>query len=211
MEDSWWDEVKDSLFDYLDRESEEYSWATMQLSFDNLADCLKPCLLYMGMFPEDARILVSNLISLWIAEDFKLVLIETRIENLTSFLEGLLCLEYLQLCDCVQIRDWCLGDVTFHKLKLLKLVFLSISRWNASEESFPLLETLVISGCKNLMEIPLSFADIPTLKQIKLIRRYNKSLEASAVRIKEEVEAIEGCDRIVITTQEYGGRNIRRL
>uniref|UniRef100_M1ANG8 Uncharacterized protein n=1 Tax=Solanum tuberosum TaxID=4113 RepID=M1ANG8_SOLTU len=500
MEDSWWNEVKDSLFDYLDRESEEYSWATMQLSFDNLADCLKPCLLYMGMFPEDARIPVSKLISLWIAEDFveniesaegylmdlissnvvmvskkeyngkvkycqvhdvvlhfcleksreewfilavkghcsqlqpfewkesrvsysfskelskfaslgsktrkpfhqhlrslitindgefidgipfcqilklrllkvldlsshkvcylstatlkplnhlkylavstvkfyfhpeshlphletlivnsewpfmlpasfwemeklrhfeiwraefdfeedkqglfegssklenlmilknivrfpidrvdvlsrkcpnlqqlhiefeclgyndsagsfcltlenlsqlqilhlsvdlplivsglqlpsnlnKLVLIETRIENLTSFLEGLLSLEYLQLCDCVQIRDWCLGDVTFHKLKLLKLVFLSISRWNASEESFPLLETLVISGCKNLVEIPLSFADIPTLKQIKLIKWYNKSLEASAVRIKEEVEAIEGCDRIVITTQ----------
>ncbi|WMV47367.1 hypothetical protein MTR67_040752 [Solanum verrucosum] len=66
------------------------------------------------------------------------------------------------------------------------------------EESFPLLETLVIS---DLVEIPLSFADIPTLKQIKLIKWYNKSLEASAVRIKEEVEAIDGCDRIVITTQ----------
>ena len=40
---------------------------TMQWSFDNLADCLKPCLLYMGMFPEDARIPVSKLMSLWIS------------------------------------------------------------------------------------------------------------------------------------------------
>ncbi|KAH0776443.1 hypothetical protein KY290_007854 [Solanum tuberosum] len=70
MEESWWNEVKDSLFEYLEYESEEYSRVTMQLSFDNLADCLKPCLLYMGMFPEDARIPVSKLISLWIAEDF---------------------------------------------------------------------------------------------------------------------------------------------
>uniref|UniRef100_K4DEN7 NB-ARC domain-containing protein n=1 Tax=Solanum lycopersicum TaxID=4081 RepID=K4DEN7_SOLLC len=44
-----------------------------------------------------------------------------------------------------------------------------ISRWDASEESFPLLKTLVISWCDNLEEIPLGFADIPTLKQIKLI------------------------------------------
>ncbi|KAH0712094.1 hypothetical protein KY289_008053 [Solanum tuberosum] len=70
MDESWWNEVKDSLFDYLECESEEYSRATMQLSFDNLADRLKPCLLYMGMIPEDARIPVSKLISLWIAEDF---------------------------------------------------------------------------------------------------------------------------------------------
>ncbi|PHU22426.1 hypothetical protein BC332_07533 [Capsicum chinense] len=40
------------------------------LSYNNFPDYLKPCLLYMGMFPEDARILVSKSISLWIAEDF---------------------------------------------------------------------------------------------------------------------------------------------
>ncbi|XP_015160519.1 putative late blight resistance protein homolog R1B-11 [Solanum tuberosum] len=70
MEESWWNEVKDALFDYLDSECEEYSLVTMQLSFDNLPDCLKPCLLYMGMFSEDARIPASKLISLWIAEGF---------------------------------------------------------------------------------------------------------------------------------------------
>ncbi|KAF3682978.1 hypothetical protein FXO38_00991 [Capsicum annuum] len=72
-------------------------------------------------------------------------------------------------------------------------------RWDALEESFPQLETLVIKGCYMLEEIPLSFADIPTLRQIKLINCNNKSLEASAVKIKEEVADIEGCDRIDLT------------
>ncbi|XP_018631865.1 putative late blight resistance protein homolog R1B-11 [Nicotiana tomentosiformis] len=70
MERSWWHEVKKALFSYLDRESEDYSRATMQLIYDNLPDYLRPCLLYMGMFPEDERIPVSKLISLWIAEGF---------------------------------------------------------------------------------------------------------------------------------------------
>jgi len=70
MEISWWHEVKKALFSYLDRESEDYSRATMQLSYDNLPDYLRPCLLYMGMFPEDERIPMSKLISLWIAEGF---------------------------------------------------------------------------------------------------------------------------------------------
>ncbi|KAG5588695.1 hypothetical protein H5410_049129 [Solanum commersonii] len=128
----------------------------------------------------------------------KLVLRRTGIGNLISFIAGLPSLEYLQLHnqDRVQIRDWCLGDITFHNLKFLKLAWLEISRWNASEESFPLLETLVMEECDDLEEIPLSFADIPTLKQIKLVRCENKSLEDSAVRIKKDVEENEGNDRI---------------
>ncbi|XP_049388631.1 putative late blight resistance protein homolog R1A-3 [Solanum stenotomum] len=129
----------------------------------------------------------------------KLVLSGTDIEILVSFIVGLPSLEYLQLCDTdefVQIRDWCLGDITFHNLKCLKLSRLSISRWDASEESFPQLKTLVIEWCDHLKEIPLSFADIPTLKQIKLIRCENESLKDSAVEIKKDVEENEGNDRI---------------
>uniref|UniRef100_A0A1S3X3F6 Late blight resistance protein homolog R1A-3 n=1 Tax=Nicotiana tabacum TaxID=4097 RepID=A0A1S3X3F6_TOBAC len=89
--------------------------------------------------------------------------------------------------------EWCLEDITFHKLKYLKLSYLKVSRWEASEEFFPQLETLVIKQCEYLEEIPLSFADIPTLKQIKLMwGKSNKSLTASAVRIKKEVEENEG-------------------
>ncbi|XP_049387046.1 putative late blight resistance protein homolog R1A-3 [Solanum stenotomum] len=128
----------------------------------------------------------------------KLVLKGIHIESAISFIAELPSLEYLQLLDVCfpQSEEWCLGDITFHKLKLLKLVQLNISKWDASEESFPLLETLVIKKCDDLEEIPLSFADIPSLKQIKLIGSWKVSMEASAVRIKEEVEEIEGCDRI---------------
>ncbi|KAM3357286.1 hypothetical protein P3S68_024000 [Capsicum galapagoense] len=69
MEASWWHEVKNSLVSY-HGESEGNSLSTVQLSYDNLPDHLRPCLLYMGMFLEDTRIPVSELINLWIAEYF---------------------------------------------------------------------------------------------------------------------------------------------
>ncbi|KAH0634515.1 hypothetical protein KY284_037301 [Solanum tuberosum] len=129
----------------------------------------------------------------------KLVLCGIDIENLVSFIAGLPSLEYLQLLEpynFFQSRDWCLGDITFHNLKCLKLSRLNISRWDASEESFPQLKTLVIEMCDHLKEIPLSFADIPTLKQIKLIGCENESLKDSAAEIKKDVEENEGNDRI---------------
>ncbi|PHT29870.1 hypothetical protein CQW23_30541 [Capsicum baccatum] len=57
---------------------------------------------------------------------------------------------------------------------------LGMSRWDASEESFPLIETHFISGCHRPEEIPPSFANIPTLKQIELVKCANKTPKASA-------------------------------
>ncbi|PHT39476.1 hypothetical protein CQW23_23049 [Capsicum baccatum] len=88
------------------------------------------------------------------------------IEGVISVIAGLPSLEYLQLWNAVKSKEWFLRDVMFHKLKFLKLVDLSISRLDVSEESFPLLETLVVLRCHYLKEVPLIFADIPTLKQI---------------------------------------------
>ncbi|KAM3203678.1 hypothetical protein P3L10_031304 [Capsicum annuum] len=42
----------------------------MQSSYDFLPDCLKPCLLYMGLFPKGYEIPVSDLLKWWIAEEF---------------------------------------------------------------------------------------------------------------------------------------------
>ncbi|KAG5576082.1 hypothetical protein H5410_056216 [Solanum commersonii] len=81
-------------------------------------------------------------------------------------------------------------------------------RWVASEESFPLFETLVIKECYNLEEIPLSFADIPTLKHIKLIRCKNKPMEALALRIKDDVKENEGNDRIDLIIKVIGDQHI---
>ncbi|KAH0668906.1 hypothetical protein KY289_023399 [Solanum tuberosum] len=134
----------------------------------------------------------------------KLLLYNIHIESMIPLIAGLPNLENLRLAagDLIQSKEWCLGDIILHKLKILKLVSLSISRWDASEESFPHLETLVIKWCDELKEIPISFAYIPTLKLVKLIQRKNKFLEASAERIKEEVEVIEGCDRLNLIIME---------
>ncbi|KAL3329452.1 hypothetical protein AABB24_036508 [Solanum stoloniferum] len=131
----------------------------------------------------------------------KLVLFGSK--SVISFISELPNLEYLHIERAYFIEKWFHEDITFHKLKLLKLVELDISRLDASEESFPLLETLVIKACDDLEEISLSFAYIPALKQIKLIWCKKESLEASAKRIKEEAETIEGCDRIDLIIKDW--------
>ncbi|PHT39208.1 hypothetical protein CQW23_22781 [Capsicum baccatum] len=133
----------------------------------------------------------------------KLVLSRVPVDTAIYFIAGLPILEYLQLVCFHKSKEWCIPtDITFHKLKLLKLVNLGTTTWDASEESFPQLEKLVISFCCKLEEIPLSFADIPTLKQVKLIGPCADSLEASAVRIKEDVIENEGNNRIEIITKD---------
>ncbi|KAK6946345.1 NB-ARC, partial [Dillenia turbinata] len=42
----------------------------LTLSYDSLPYDLKPCFLYLGMFPEDSKIRVKPLIRMWIAEGF---------------------------------------------------------------------------------------------------------------------------------------------
>ncbi|KAL3504616.1 hypothetical protein ACH5RR_034457 [Cinchona calisaya] len=42
----------------------------LEFSYEHLPDCLKPCFLYFGTFPEDTTISASKLIQLWICEGF---------------------------------------------------------------------------------------------------------------------------------------------
>ncbi|PHT38937.1 hypothetical protein CQW23_22510 [Capsicum baccatum] len=329
MEASWWIEVEHALFSYLGK-YEEYYLGTMQLSYDNLPDLTRPCLVYMGMFPKDHEIPIHKLIRLWIAEGFvqhvesvrleevaedyltdlinsNLVMVSKRwyngkVKYCQDALVGLItgksfnqelrsvissgityldahdwvdvlsrrCPNLEEFCICIrpsggrtcnlelqgftqlqtleissyavlpgfqlpstlkklilqmplittetvsmiaelpsleylkleksefESEQWCFGEIVFNKLKILKLTSLDISTWDASEESFPQLEILVISWCWKLKEVPPSFADILTLKQIKLIQCKNESLEASTLQIKEEIKANEGSDRLKI-------------
>ncbi|KAH0749311.1 hypothetical protein KY290_028543 [Solanum tuberosum] len=50
----------------------EQSIKVIQSSYDHLEDHLKHCLLYMGLFPEDHKIPVDDLLKLWMAEEFVL-------------------------------------------------------------------------------------------------------------------------------------------
>ncbi|XP_009778441.1 putative late blight resistance protein homolog R1B-16 isoform X2 [Nicotiana sylvestris] len=95
------------------------------------------------------------------------------------------------------IKCWDVGDYKFPALKYLNLKVVYMTEWRSSEASFPVLEKLVIRRCEKLQEIPSSFADIQTLKLIRLTGCM-KSVEDSALNIKKEVEDITGCDSLQV-------------
>lgn len=63
-----WKEVANRVGQYLATLDE--SRELIKLSFDHLPYNLKPCFLYLGMFPEDFKIPVWRLLRLWVAEGF---------------------------------------------------------------------------------------------------------------------------------------------
>ncbi|OIT19285.1 putative late blight resistance protein -like r1a-6 [Nicotiana attenuata] len=99
---------------------------------------------------------------------------------------------------------WDATDVEFPALKYLSLLWCYMRGWNACEESFPILEKLVIEGCRNLEQIPPSFADIPTLQLIE-VEDCLDSVEDSATNIKREIEETTGCDslQVLISKKKY--------
>ncbi|KAK4402472.1 putative disease resistance protein [Sesamum angolense] len=56
----------------------------LYLSYNSLPHHLKACFLYMGVFPEDHEIFVSQLIKLWIAEGFIKPLIPKSLEEVAE-------------------------------------------------------------------------------------------------------------------------------
>ncbi|XP_070024582.1 putative late blight resistance protein homolog R1A-3 [Nicotiana sylvestris] len=109
-------------------------------------------------------------------------------------------LEDLYLVDTIiEGEEWNLGEEdTFQKLKCLYLDRVNLSKWEVREESFPVLEKLELWECRKLEEIPRSFGDICSLKSIELGK--SPQLEASALKIKQEVEDMMGKDRIQVVT-----------
>ncbi|XP_025887356.1 putative late blight resistance protein homolog R1C-3 isoform X2 [Solanum lycopersicum] len=99
---------------------------------------------------------------------------------------------------------WDVTNVEFPSLKYLGLFFMKIEEWKASEESFPVLEKLVISawpGFRGIKEIPPSFADILTLRRIELFD-CTDSLGVSAMNMKREIEENTGCDSLQVVIQK---------
>ncbi|XP_073125765.1 putative late blight resistance protein homolog R1A-3 [Henckelia pumila] len=65
-----WEYVAGNLRSILNLEDHEYCWNILSLSYNYLPVHLKPCFLYMGVFPEGHKIRVSMLIKLWVSEGF---------------------------------------------------------------------------------------------------------------------------------------------
>ncbi|KAG5598160.1 hypothetical protein H5410_029530 [Solanum commersonii] len=95
----------------------------------------------------------------------------------------------------IQGEEWNMGEEdTFENLKFLELDEVALAKWEVGEESFPVLEKLVLWRCRKLDEIPPSFGDIYSLKIIKV--DYNRHLKDSAMMIKQYVEDMTGEDKL---------------
>ncbi|OMO60362.1 Disease resistance protein [Corchorus capsularis] len=64
-----WQNVHENVKSYLKRGRGLGTYDVLTLSYDNLPAYLKPCFLYLSVFPEDYEIRVDKLIQLWVAED----------------------------------------------------------------------------------------------------------------------------------------------
>ncbi|KAJ9554320.1 hypothetical protein OSB04_018365 [Centaurea solstitialis] len=65
----WWSEIAGSLHSFMVRNPSQYM-DTLALSYNHLPPHLRPCFLFLGVFPEDYDIPVTKLIWLWIAQGF---------------------------------------------------------------------------------------------------------------------------------------------
>ncbi|XP_022872138.1 putative late blight resistance protein homolog R1C-3, partial [Olea europaea var. sylvestris] len=65
----YWEDVSENLSSII-AEKDDHCSEILKLSYNNLPPHLKPCCLYMGVFPENYEIPVSRLIKLWVAEGF---------------------------------------------------------------------------------------------------------------------------------------------
>ncbi|KAK1439339.1 hypothetical protein QVD17_05155 [Tagetes erecta] len=66
---AYWKEVAESLSNYIVRDPNQYM-DTLALSYNHLPSHLRPCFLYLGVFPGDCDISVHKLIRLWVAQGF---------------------------------------------------------------------------------------------------------------------------------------------
>ncbi|XP_009758239.1 putative late blight resistance protein homolog R1A-3 isoform X1 [Nicotiana sylvestris] len=102
----------------------------------------------------------------------------------------------------IQEEEWnVVEEDTFKNLKYLELYMVRLSKWQVGEESFPVLEQLILAECNRLEEIPSSFGDIASLSCIKLVK--SPHLEDSALEIKQYVADMMGEDKLQVLSQWY--------
>lgn len=66
----YWENVAEDINMILNSAEDNQCYNILSLSYNHLPARLKPCFLYLGIFPEDHEMHVSQLIKLWVAEGF---------------------------------------------------------------------------------------------------------------------------------------------
>ncbi|XP_060179700.1 putative late blight resistance protein homolog R1A-3 isoform X1 [Lycium barbarum] len=82
---------------------------------------------------------------------------------------------------------WEVSEMGFPELKFLLLENTGLKYWRSTDDSFPLLESIIFRNCRSLQEIPQAFADSMTLQQIEL-RGCTPSLVEVAKKIQNDQE-----------------------
>lgn len=151
----------------------------------------------------NSRFFVMHVESSSLPVGLKLPLTITRLTLKDTFLkwEELSILQTLSSLEVLKLLEFaCWGNVWnanqlegFFQLKYLRFDFLNIVEWNASEDQFPKLEVLVIESCFSLKQIPIDFANLNELREIKL-EECTQSVEDSAREIQEEQRNKKGDD-----------------
>ncbi|XP_073036468.1 putative disease resistance RPP13-like protein 3 [Primulina eburnea] len=64
----YWEHVANNTHEALNKGGDGLCFEILSLSYKHLPVHLKPCFLYMAIFPEDRKIKISKLVKLWVAE-----------------------------------------------------------------------------------------------------------------------------------------------
>ncbi|KAG5608015.1 hypothetical protein H5410_029507 [Solanum commersonii] len=78
-----WLEVLNNLSSFIFKDEEEVV-KVIQLSYDHLSDHVKPCLVYLAIYPKDKDIRISKLKDLWNAQGFEIKSAEEVVDELIS-------------------------------------------------------------------------------------------------------------------------------
>ncbi|KAH0658993.1 hypothetical protein KY285_027544 [Solanum tuberosum] len=140
---SMWMEIANDLSSYV---LGEQSMKVIQSCYDRLEDHLKPCLFYMALYPEDWMIQVSDLMMLWMAEEFVLNVDTQNMEEasricLNDLLNRSLVMVSLRDYDgdvicCILhdvVREFCLKKLTEEKFMQLTVPYNPYQHLNSME------------------------------------------------------------------------------
>nr|GMD64997.1 disease resistance protein RPP13-like isoform X6 [Ipomoea batatas] len=102
-------------------------------------------------------------------------------------------------------EEWEIQEgVIFCQLIALVIHAFVLKHWKASSQNFSKLEHLYVEYCRELREIPIDFAEISTLKSIKLLGCLPSAVE-SAMKIQDEQCDYGNNDMVVIEEDTLDG------
>ncbi|XP_057786737.1 putative late blight resistance protein homolog R1A-10 [Salvia miltiorrhiza] len=148
----FWEYIGENLNATVNLEDDERCLKILYMSYRQLPVHLKPCFLYMGVFPEDKPIHISKLIKLWVAEGFLKPIAGISLEDIgKEYLNGLISrnlilihelgstgsIKYCKIHDL--LRDFCLREAQKER-------FYGVVRQDTSQETMNAQRRLVVSN-----------------------------------------------------------------